>query len=263
MIFLICLTAPVVLRIDNGQQQTQYSLNGFGVLPNHLMIPQSPITIAAQLDKSGHRFTPTSAYKRESVQGFTILIHPEVLAHQQEAKEMRAELSQQLTAISRNVPAKPLAALRKVRIWVEWAKRSQGAAEFHPSAQWLNQHGYNPEKAGCIEVSNIHNFIQWSRTAQPWMLLHELAHAYHHLVLGDQYTGIEVAYHQAVQQKLYASVAYVKGGKQKAYALTNAKEYFAELSEAYFGKNDFYPFTRSELKAYDPSGYQLMKTVWH
>ena len=32
-------------------------------------------------------------------------------------------------------------------------------------------------------------------------------------------------------------VAYVHGGKKRAYALNNAQEYFAELTETYFGKN--------------------------
>ena len=39
-------------------------------------------------------------------------------------------------------------------------------------------------------------------------------------------------------------------------------QYFADLTEAYFGKNDFFPFNREDLKKYDPTGYQLMKTVW-
>jgi hypothetical protein len=61
---------------------------------------------------------------------------------------------------------------------------------------------------------------------------------------------------------LYARVRYVHGGEQKAYATTDPKEYFAETSEAYFGKNDFYPFTREELKRFDPVGFQLMEQVW-
>ena len=61
---------------------------------------------------------------------------------------------------------------------------------------------------------------------------------------------------------MYAAVAHVNGGKRRAYALTNAQEYFAELSEAYFGKNDFYPFTRAELEKHDPVGYQLLRGVW-
>jgi hypothetical protein len=160
------------------------------------------------------------------------------------------------------MPATRLAALRRVWIWVEWEKKKDGAAEFHPSAQWLKSHGYNPEKAGHIELSNTRNFVAWSRSAQPWMVLHELAHAYHHLVLGEDCKSIEAAYKQAVDKKLYESVAYCGGGKQKAYALTNAKEYFAELSEAYFGRNDFFPFVRGDLKKHDPQGFQRMEQIW-
>jgi hypothetical protein len=95
------------------------------------------------------------------------------------------------------------------------------------------------------------------------MVLHELAHAYHFLVLGAKHRGIEAAYKNAVQEKRYEAVTHVKGGKKrKAYALTNAKEYFAELSEAYFGKNDFYPFTRADLQKHDPVGYKVLVEVW-
>lgn len=50
--------------------------------------------------------------------------------------------------------------------------------------------------------------------------------------------------------------------QQKAYALTNELEYFAELSEAYLGRNDFYPYNRKQLEKYDSVGYGVMKTIW-
>ncbi|WP_339378621.1 hypothetical protein [Calothrix sp. NIES-2100] len=206
-------------------------------------------------------FQPNSAYKKESIHGFSVWIAQDVLEHKQKAKEMLKELDWQLLRITRVVPPKPLSALQKVRIWVEWEKQN-GAAEFHASAEWLRHNGYNPDKAGCVEVSNTRNFVNWSRSDQPWIILHELAHAYHFLILGNLYPGIEAAYQHAVDSRLYKSVDYIKGGKRKAYALTNAKEYFAELSEGYFGKNDFYPFTRTQLKKYDPVGYQLMEKTW-
>lgn len=207
-------------------------------------------------------FAATAVYKREAIEGFTVLIHPEVFKHKDEAAEMRKELESQLKAIVRVVGVRPLAALRKVPIWVEWEAKEKGAAEFHPSAVWLKENGYNPQKAGCVELSNTRNFVKWSRGEQPWMVLHELAHAYHHLVLGARHGGIEAAYKQAADRKLYESVEYVKGGKQKAYALTNAKEYYAELSEAYFGKNDYFPYTSTELAKHDPVGYRLMESTW-
>jgi hypothetical protein len=227
-----------------------------------LLITVVAALIAGQPASSECPIDPTSVYKRECVHGFTVLVNPEVLVHKREAAEMRKELTSQLAAIVHVMPADRLRALRRVWIWVEWEKQKNGAAEFHPSAEWLKSHGYNPEKAGHIELSNTRHFVEWSRSAQPWMLLHELAHAYHHLVLGEDCKAIEAAYKHAVDAKLYASVAYCGGGKQKAYALTNAKEYFAELSEAYFGRNDFYPFVRSELKTHDPQGYRLMERIW-
>ena len=47
-----------------------------------------------------------------------------------------------------------------------------------------------------------------------------------------------------------------------AYALTDHKEYFAELSEAYWGRNDYFPYTRQELKTYDPTGFAVLEQIW-
>lgn len=207
-------------------------------------------------------YLPTIKYKATKIAGFTVLINPEVLLHQKEYNELLVELKTQLEKIIRVVPRQPLEHLKQVRIWVEWRAKADGAAEFHPSAAWLTTHGYNPEKEGSIEISNTINFVQWSHGEQPWMVMHEMAHAYHIKVLGDNFADIASAYNHAIDHKLYQSVDYIKGFKQRAYALTNSKEYFAELSEAYFGKNDFFPFTNSELANYDLMGYKVMVTVW-
>jgi hypothetical protein len=44
--------------------------------------------------------------------------------------------------------------------------------------------------------------------------------------------------------------------------MTNAMEYFAEATEAYFARNDFYPFDRDELKKHDPEMYALVEKLW-
>ena len=49
---------------------------------------------------------------------------------------------------------------------------------------------------------------------------------------------------------------------QPAYAKNDAREYFCEITEAWFGANDFYPFNREQLKQHDPMGWQLMHLVW-
>ena len=39
-------------------------------------------------------------------------------------------------------------------------------------------------------------------------------------------------------------------------------EYFAEATEAYFSRNDFFPFNSSELKTHDPEMYDLLTELW-
>jgi hypothetical protein len=39
-------------------------------------------------------------------------------------------------------------------------------------------------------------------------------------------------------------------------------EFFASLSEAYFGTNDYFPFTRDDLKAFDPDSYRVISEAW-
>ena len=217
-----------------------------------------PILLAFAGDPA---FDPTSSYRERTIEGFRVLVNPKVEAHEAEAAAAIDELAKQLRDVNRVVAPAQLAAMKKVTIWVEWEAKPGGAAEFHPSRDWLKSHGYNPEKAGGVEINNARNFVKWSRTTQPSMVLHELAHAYHRLVLkGDR--RVEAAYRHAVEGKKYESVKFIAGGKRRAYALTDVFEYFAEATEAYLGKNDFDPFTREDLEAFDPEAFRLMREVW-
>lgn len=207
-------------------------------------------------------YDPVSIYKQAEIQGFTVLINPKVAAHEADARAMWAEVEKQLKEIVRVMPDEPLKEFRKYRIWVEW-EQTKGGCCFHPSQQWLSENGYNPEKAGDTEICHTRHFVEWSKHYQPCMVLHEFAHAYHHRVLGLSDQRITDAFRNAETNKLYESVAHVDGKKpRKAYAMNNKKEYFSELTEAYFGRNDFFPFTREELKKHDPVGYRMMVDCW-
>ena len=46
------------------------------------------------------------------------------------------------------------------------------------------------------------------------------------------------------------------------YGLTDQKEFFAEMSEAYFGKNDFFPTDADELKREEPELFGLLEHIW-
>ena len=54
----------------------------------------------------------------------------------------------------------------------------------------------------------------------------------------------------------------ITGERVRHYGLTNQMEFLAEMSEAYFGTNDFYPFNRAELITTEPELFELLKTIW-
>lgn len=199
-------------------------------------------------------------YERQTMNGWTVHVERALLEeHAELAREAVATLDQKLEEASRVVPEDKLPYLRAVPIWVS-LDNGKGAAH-HPSRQWLVDHGKNPEMAGAVEIKNARNFVQWIEH-QPMMVVHELAHAYHHGHLGHGAEEVRSAYRQARDSGLYDEVPYWSGKVKKAYAMNNHKEYFAELTEAYFGENDFYPFTRDELAEHDPVGYRMIESVW-
>lgn len=210
---------------------------------------------------SAAAYTPTEDYSVHHSRGFTILISPEVRAVPGQKAAALAFIDRKLAEIVRRVPKDAVNRLREVRIWVEWTQTEEGST-YHPSVDWLIQNGYNPDKERSVQVSNLRHFIDWGSSDQPMILLHELAHAYHHVVLGYEDPSVLAAYKHALDTDLYAAVPYVHGGTPRAYALTNEKEYFAELSEAYFGRNDFFPYTRDDLRKYDPAGFEMIERAW-
>ena len=87
------------------------------------------------------------------------------------------------------------------------------------------------------------------------------------LARGFDHAGIKAAYERAKASKTYDKVERWLGNgrantKEKAYAMTSPMEYFAETTEAFFSRNDFFPFTRVELKQHDPEMEQLLERLW-
>jgi hypothetical protein len=112
-----------------------------------------------------------------------------------------------------------------------------------------------------VEIGNAKRFVSWSKS-QPSMVLHELAHAYHDQVLGFANKEVRAAYERAKARGIYDSVKRNNGKTERAYALSDDHEYFAEATEAFFGTNDFFPFVRAELKDHDPELFAILEKVW-
>ena len=209
-------------------------------------------------------FTPTSAYHQREMLGFTLMLSPDLMLRPKERDAVYKELEKQFTNIRGVLSAEQLEVVRLPRIWIEWDNPAlDSPSAFLGSPEWLRMKNINPEKLFCIEINNTRRFLSSAQRAQPWLVMHELAHVWHFKTLGQFHPGIMKAYADAMDAKLYDAVLYTEGVKKKrAYAAKNHIEYFAELTEAWFGKNDYYPFVRSELKQHDPQGYNLMLEIW-
>jgi hypothetical protein len=207
-------------------------------------------------------FVPTSGYSVNVIDGFTVLTSPDADKHVAEMQVLREELRAQLRLVSEVLPQGPLGALRRTQIWVEWEKKNGTAVEFHSSLEWLYANNYNPDKHGGVEINNTGNFIAWSKNAHKTMLLHELAHARFSMLSDYEQLLVHLSYLDAKESGSYESVSYRDGKNRRAYAMTDTQEYFAELTEAYFSTNDYYPFRRSDLKTHDPEGYEAVARAW-
>jgi hypothetical protein len=209
-------------------------------------------------------FEPTENYETRRIEGWTVVVNKGLLGGEPElADRTLTQLRIQLHEAARRLHPGPLGKLRGVRIWVEQAEPHFPCMVYHPDPGWLREHGMNPEKARCVEISNARNFLAWT-LEQPWMVVHELAHGFHHQFLDGGYDNAEVRslWERATRDGLYRSVLRINGREERAYAATNPMEYFAEAAEAFFGTNDFYPYVRSELRKHDPEMFDLQAKVW-
>ena len=213
------------------------------------------LLVAALLRPSfGRADDPTSGYDVRTVEGWTLRVNKRLPAEEPELFEKTlAEVRRQLVAIEKAVPAAAVGKLRTIELWIELDDPRFPCMCYHAHEGWLKAHGVNVDKTGQVELANPKNFLVWTRQ-QPWMVLHELAHGYHDRVLKDGYENAAIAgsFAAAKAAGRYGEVEDVSGRKRDHYAATNPMEYFAEGTEAYFGKNDFFPFDREELREYDP-----------
>lgn len=213
--------------------------------------------------KATRPFAPTAHYALQKIEGWPVRVNKTLLAgkHKQTGTRVIALLRNKLAEMRKILPAKAIKRLQKVTIWVGVNDYAIPNATYHPSKEWLKENGWNPDKAQSIEISNAGIFMHWIRD-QPMLLLHELTHAYHDQVLGYNNAEIEHCYNKTRKSGKYNRVKNVSGAVMQAYALNDAQEFFAEATEAYFGKNDYQPFTRSELKYFDPETYRVVEKMW-
>jgi hypothetical protein len=205
------------------------------------------------------------AHERRELEGWTVWLDARLVAapHDDLGKRSLRLLGDRLYEIAMITPADRLAKLRAVPIWLDLNHGALKAMQYHPSAGWLKGNGYAEKLAQGVHIPVAHSFANpRHHRQQPWAVLHELAHAYHDRELSFEEPRIKAAWQRTVDAMKWREVLHIDGKAIKHYALTNQMEFFAEMSEAYFGLNDFYPFQRAELKRDEPEIHALLVEIW-
>ena len=207
---------------------------------------------------------PTSRTERV-IEGWTVRIDDRLLSPENKDLGMRVleSLDARLSDIKAVVRPHCLDELLKVKIVLDMTHGKLLPMQYHPESEWLVENGYAADLARCVHIPAAKELLDARQiNVQPWCVLHELAHAYHDQVLGFDEARIRDVYKKFKASGHGDAALLITGEKVRHYGLTDHKEFFAEMTEAYFGTNDFFPFNRAELMTAEPEIYELMKTIW-
>lgn len=139
-------------------------------------------------------------YIQENICGWTVHIHDKIQG--QDLQQFRETLCGDLDKIVKLLPGNCMPTLMKKHIYMsltstylnDFGDNEKGRGMcYHMSPEWLSGHGNDPKKAGCIEMYQLSDYIEW-RSQQPFMVLHELSHSYHHENDGKLDGPIDAAY---------------------------------------------------------------------
>lgn len=204
-------------------------------------------------------------HETQIISGWKVFVDRELLARSGEKEIGRKALrllDDKLFEVTLRLPPERIKQLQTIPIWIDF-NHELTSMQYHPGAGWLRNHEYDPKMVKSVHIPRAKRFVDHvANHAQPWALLHELAHAYHDQYLGWDHDGIRKAYQSLKATGEYKSVLHIDGRQREHYALTNEKEFFAEMSEAFLGTNDFYPFVRGELRTASPETFALMQAIW-
>ncbi|MFT4546457.1 MAG: hypothetical protein ACI8XO_002176 [Verrucomicrobiales bacterium] len=209
----------------------------------------------------GVRFDPIV----KKMEGWTVHVEPALLEGEHAAEGAKAlrMLGDHLNRIVLLMNKSQLAKLQTCEIWIERHHPTLSNMQYHPGVAWLKQNGHDLRLVKKVHITRAAALLDRSQLLKhPAVVLHELAHAYHDQILGFEEKQINQTWKEAMDEKLYDRVLLFNGRLVKHYATTNPKEYFAESTEAYFYRNDFYPFVRAELQIHDPRMHAQMVRVW-
>jgi hypothetical protein len=206
-----------------------------------------------------------TAHTTRVVEGWTVRVDDRLLKgeHAATGEQALKLLNAKLVAMTAIMPEKALVSLRKIDIELDLDYADLRSMQYHPGAGWLKSNGYSETVAKCAHIPNAVDFLSpYENHRMPWVVLHELAHGYHDQVLGFDEPRVKAAWTKFRDSGKYKSILTNSWGMAEHYGMSNQMEFFAEMTESYWGSNDFYPFVPGELKQVEPEIFALMEEIW-
>jgi hypothetical protein len=201
--------------------------------------------------------------------GWTLYLEQELVArHPALARAATRRLGAKLTGVLDLLPTRTHELLRRLPIFLLLGEesslggRDNGAEYFQRDAPkfWPL---LDRRWSSALVIYSARNYQQLSEEWATRVLVHELAHAWQLEQWPEKQPDILGAWEHAVHTGLYTHVKAVNGTMlDRAYALENQLEYFAELSCAYFWRGEYAPFDRAALRQYDPAGFAMIEQMW-
>lgn len=211
-------------------------------------------------------------YHRYEILGWTVHVSAEDASDQPEKTEnalwyMRSKLQ----TIIEVLPLNKVKLLRRVEFWIndDWEEDDEicGIACYVPE----NYYGvdFYEDRAGAVIFRDMDYIRDTAWCCAGSAVLHELAHAYHDQFLEDGFSNSEIedVFEDAKDSGDYDSnqVMYPWWDDQyvEHYGMTNAREFYATMTQTFFLKYYTYPHTVRDLYKHDRSAYWLIVDSWY
>ena len=228
-----------------------------------ILLGSCSLAVSAQADEAAPP-KPASHTVRQ-MEGWTVRVDDRLLSppHDKLGESATRMLAARLADIAMVLPPERLKRLRSYTIVLDLTHGELRSMQYHPSVRWLESNGYARDLARCVHIPDARSFVRSRQVnEQPWAVLHELAHAYHDQELGFNDPRVMDAFRRFKKSGHGDATLLYNGKRVKHYALTDQKEFFAEMTEAYIGNNDFFPFNGAELLTAEPEIFALMRSIW-
>jgi hypothetical protein len=243
-------------------------ISGCLVLLTILLLVSSLSAQSEPKSKKEQKYPTVAGYQMRKMAGFAVFVHDDVLNQDTTSEKLKPvdALELELKNIVKMMPKRHVEILQsQVPVWINWElkeKLSNGRPGnaaglymgIYPRPIVVDGKQINVSGVRILLANEIVQRLQKNPDAPPsTLLLHEFAHAVHHLSLGWEYAPVKVAYQTSMERKLYDN---------SLYMTTNEREFFAELSCSYLMRLQHFPKNSEELKKHDPATFKILETVW-